>query len=176
MKPLTGDGVMIVDSNMGATKDDFYARRSFALDLRIQPDGKVVHTLYLHYDNLPAIPGVTSSFIDWVRIYLPASATGIKVQGAKLTGREEFGRRVMEGWVAFLEGQSVSIVVSYQTPRPLGSQANQIDVYWQKQAGRVADPIQLRLTLPSGWRLREAPVVSTSLASDRTFSFSYTTG
>ena len=184
MQPLKGDGVMIVDSNMGATKDDFYVRRSFALDMQVQPDGRVKHTLYLHYDGLPAIPGVTSGFINWVRIYLPASATGFKVQGTTLTARDELGRRVMEGWVTFLQGQSASIVVTYETPRPLGSQANQIDVYWQKQPGRAADPIQLRLTLPSGWRLTAASgnskpngtAISTTLATDRAFSFRYSGG
>lgn len=181
LQPLRGDGVMVVDSNLGGTKDDFYVRRSFWLDMRVQPDGTVVHTLYLHYDGLPAIPGVTSSFIDWLRIYLPASVTGVRVQGATLGEREEFGRRVMEGWVTFLEGQSASIVLTYETPRPPGPRAGQIDVLWQKQAGRVADPIQLRITLPAGWRLAETSgsrnlngqVVATSLATDRTFSFRY---
>ena len=173
---------MVVDSNMGSTKDDFYVRRSFWLDMRVQPDGRVVHTLYVHYDGLPSVSGVTSSFIDWVRIYLPAAATGIKVQGATLGGQQEFGRRVVQGWVTFLEGQSASIVLTYETPRPLGSHADQIDLYWQKQAGRVADPVQLRITLPSGWRLVQASgdssgqAVSTSLAQDRTFSFRYSSG
>ena len=43
---------MVVESNVGGNKDDYWMKRRYNLDVQFRPDGSARHTLKLHYDGL----------------------------------------------------------------------------------------------------------------------------
>ena len=74
----------------------------------------------------------------------------------------------------------VTVTVVYDSPGHAGSRA--YELLWQKQAGREADPISLRISLPPGSTMRSESLgsktlsgdsVTTDLRVDRDFAFTY---
>jgi hypothetical protein len=188
--PLTSDGVFVVDSNLGASKDDYWVTRQFNLSLQVRADGSVHHVLHLHYDGSNLVPNrdLTLPYRDWLRVYLPPAAHVVHVDGIGAHGLgpravSDLGRTVVQGWMEFGFQHSSDVTITYD----LGAAAfadgkHQLDLTWQKQAGRVNDPIQVSLQLPAGWSLSDARVndarrsgtsIQTDLAVDRRFGFSY---
>jgi hypothetical protein len=181
-----GDGLMIVETNVGGNKDDYWMRRSYSLQISVNPDGSARHTLRLHYDGL-ADHGFRLTgrwgYTGWLRIYLPASTTLVSVTGTKLDPADELGRRVLQGWFYVQFAHSADVTVVYdEGAAVMSADQHGIHVLWQKQAGRVADPISVDLRLPAGWKLNTARVgvehavdgpVKTDLAADRAFVFEY---
>ena len=192
LHPLTGDGLMVIDSNVGGNKDDFWLQRSFHLTLAPQPDGAVRHTLRIHLSGLSPHdkPGSvikpltgTWGYTGWLRIYLPPSATMMSSSGAQLAAADDLGRRVLQGWLYVRFNQTVDVTVVYDVaPAAAKDASRHLDLYWQKQAGRLADPISIDVVMPPGWKLQSeragssslhAAKISSDLSVDRTFSFDY---
>ncbi len=183
VKPWAADGLMIVDSNLDGNKDDFWVKRDFSLKIAIHSDGIARHTLHLHYGSYPRIVNVTGPYIGWLRVYLPVSSTVVSVDGASLRPADDLGRRVMQGWIQWMYQASEDVTIVYDVDAPaVYSSAHWLSLYWQKQAGREADPIKLQVVLPAGWRILRAQVGSTSvsgnaaktdLSVDRDFQFWY---
>jgi hypothetical protein len=191
LHPITGDGLMVIDSNVGGNKDDFWLQRAFHLTLAPQPNGAVRHTLQIHLSGLAPHdkPGSvtkpltgTWGYTGWLRIYLPPSATMTSSSGAKLEAADDLGRRVLQGWLYVPFNQTVDVTVAYDvTPAATNDGGHHLELYWQKQAGRLADPITVQVQLPTGWKLQSAHAgsslpaakISSDLSTDRTFSFDY---
>jgi hypothetical protein len=122
-------------------------------------------------------------YTGWLRIYLPPSATMVSSSGAELKAADDLGRRVLQGWLYVPFDQTVDVTVAYDlTPAAAKDASRHLDLYWQKQAGRLADPISIDLQLPAGWKLQSARAgssslhaakISSDLSVDRTFSFDY---
>jgi hypothetical protein len=103
--------------------------------------------------------------------------------GAELEAADDLGRRVLQGWLYVPFDQTVDVTVAYDlTPAAAKDASRHLDLYWQKQAGRLADPISIDLLLPPGWKLQSehagssslhAAKISSDLSVDRTFSFDY---
>jgi hypothetical protein len=185
LRPLKADGLMIVDSNINGTKDDYWLTRRFDLQLDVKPDGTVRHTLRLHYDGLTPHGILTGGgrYIDWVRIYLPPEANLVSANGASFELSSELGRRVLQGWlyVAFSEPTDVTLVYDVNAGS-LRTTTGHLDFLWQKQAGRQADRISVELSLPAGWTLTSKNLgpgrasnrkTESDLSIDREFAFDF---
>jgi hypothetical protein len=180
---LTGDGVRVIDTNLGGNKDDFWLKRSFDLDMTLGSDASIEHTLTIHYDGKALVQNPrTGLYIDWIRVYLPPGSRLEQVSGASLSAIQEAGKPVVAGWMQLNYGQSLDVRLRYRTAP--GNTPGEIRFYWQKQSGRVADPIAVHLHLPSGLRLRDVHVngksvrlqgttIASDLAVDRTVLVSY---
>ncbi len=185
VRALTRDGLMVVESNIGGNKDDFWMKRHYRLRLEIRPDGSVVHTLALHYDGLSAHGPLTGTwgYTGWLRVYLPPGSSMTTVSRADLTSSMELGRQVLQGWFYVQFDSAVDVILVYRTDAAAIHATNRhIEVFWQKQAGRQADPIDLEVALPDGWKLvrseldhhlRGGSPVKTDLSVDRDVQFWY---
>ena len=182
------DGVFVVDTNMGASKDDYWVARRFSVSLQVRPDGSVRHTLRLHYDGSKLVPNgnLTLPYRDWLRVYLPKGAHVVGVEGIGGHGLgpqtvTDLGRTVVQGWMEFGFQGSSDVKLVYDVNAEADSR-HQLDFFWQKQAGRQGDPITVSLQLPPGWSLTQTRVngaplqgstIRSDLAVDRQLSFSY---
>lgn len=185
LRPLKGDGVMIVDSNISGTKDDFWLKRHFDLRLDVQPNGTIRHTLRLHYDGLSPHDNLTGTwgYTGWLRIYLPPSATLVSATGGRFDVTTDLGRRVLQGWLYVKFDSRTDITLVYDIDAPsLHASNGHLDFLWQKQAGRVSDPISVELSLPEEWKLRSDQIgssklnnakIASDLSIDREFAFDY---
>ncbi len=185
LQPIVGDGVMIVDSNVGGNKDDFWMKRGFNLSLQVQPDGSVTHTLGLHYEGISPHDPLTGTwgYTGWLRVYLPPSAIVRSVSGASLSVSTDLGRRLLQGWLYVQFDHAVDVTIVYDIDgQALHSSKHRLELLWQKQAGRLADPISVELSLAPGWKLQSGRMGSTKvtgdkitsdLSVDRGFSFDY---
>ena len=188
--PLTSDGLFVVDTNVGGSKDDFWVTRRFNVAMQVHPDGSVTHTLLLHYDGSQLVPrgDLTLPYRDWLRVYLPQGAKVTHIEGIGGHGLgpqtvSELGRTVVQGWMEFGFGESFDVSIVYDVPASAFPDSHHhLDLYWQKQGGRLNDPIQVSLQLPAGWTVTDTRIngshasgnpLTADLAVDRQFSFSY---
>jgi len=181
LRPSNSDSLMVVDTNLDGNKDDFWVKRDFRLDIVVNRDGSSRHTLHLHYGPYPRITNITGPYIGWLRIYLPPSAKLVRADGASLRMGSELGRAVAQGWLEWGFYSSKDVVITYDVDaETMNDLHGSWGLYWQKQAGREADPISVSVKVPKDWtRIRMAvdnvstgsQRVSTNLAKDREFSF-----
>ena len=98
----------------------------------------------------------------------------------------DLSHAVLEGWFYLQFDHSTDITVVYdEGPTVTGASEHMLQLLWQKQSGRVADPVTVTLELPAGWRLKAAAtgapegpraVIATDLGVDRLFHFVYQGG
>jgi hypothetical protein len=181
-----GDYLMINESNVGGNKDDFWLKRQYSLQLVVQPDGAVHHVLHLHYDGLTDHGFLLTGrwgYTGWLRVYLPSTASFKSSSGADLRATKDLGKSVLEGWFYVQFNSSRDITINYDLPALPGG-TSRLDLTWQKQPGRFADPVSVEVGLPSGWKMLSRKVgttaaadgpIRTDLMTDRTFEIQYRT-
>jgi hypothetical protein len=185
-EPLRGDGVMVNESNLGANKDDFWLKRTYALAIAANADGSARHTLHLHYSGLTHINPLLTEYLPyagWLRVYLPPSSSVVSTAGAKLDPAVDLGRAVVQGWFYVDFNSTTDITIVYDvSAADLKVRNHQLDFLWQKQAGRPKDAITVTFTPPPGSRLHaielgrdpiQTGTVSTDLSVDRELIFDY---
>ena len=185
IEPLSSDGVMVVTSNVGGNKDDFWLQRTYDLKIGVNADGSAKHTLHIHYSGLsPHGVQLTKywGYTGWLRIYLPPSSGLVLSSGAQLQEATDLGRRVLQGWIYVPFNVAVDVTVVYSVgPADMHASNGRLDLLWQKQAGRPADPITVEVSPPTGWKLTGAQMgkagaadpVTTDLSVDRAFAFTF---
>jgi hypothetical protein len=181
LRSISGDGLMVVDSNLDGNKDDFWLKRSFSLQIAPQDMGAIEHTLTIHYDGSGlAQSSLTGLYIDWIRVYLPAGSHLQGASGAQLSQSAEAGHALVAGWMQLSYRQSRDVVIRYTTPgNQPGDGSPRLTLLWQKQAGRTADPITIHLQPAPGLPLTGITVngkpagspgtIKTDLSVDRLF-------
>jgi hypothetical protein len=185
VRPTPGDSLMVVDSNLGATKDDFWMKRSFTLQLELAPDGTVRHTLRIRYYDLTDHGRLTEwvPYLGWLRVYLPSTASVVSINGAKLDIATDLGQRVVEGWVRVPFSTTTDVTIVYNLGASvIDTKSHRLTLHWQKQAGRPVDKITVSFGVPAGWKVEAIHVagdpartgtVASDLAVDRDFAFDY---
>jgi hypothetical protein len=197
VKPPTTDSLMVIETNLGGDKDDFYMKRGHSLAIALQPDGSAVHTLKLHYYDLKPVRVELTNYVGykgWLRVYLPPTAAVKSAAGLESsTGQpkfevvpDELGHRVVQGWFRVPFYKTVDLTITYTVPAAImGADQQSLTLFWRKQAGRPADPVKVSVTLPSAWKLGpvQSPggnavggVASSDLTVDRRFTFGFTRG
>ena len=182
----SGDQLMVVDSNLGGNKDDFWLQRQFSLNIAMQADGTARHTLLVHYSGLePHDIHLTQyrGYTGWLRIYLPPSSVLVRSSGAQLQEGTDLGRRVVEGWVFVPFYKNLDVTITYDVgAADMRTSSGRVQFFWQKQGGRVADPISVELTPPPRSVLKNVEIdgepvhrgpTKSDLAVDRRFTFEY---
>jgi len=186
--PSTHDALMIVESNVGGNKDDFWMQRKYSLNITLRPDGSAQHTLHLHYHGLSSHGFPLTGrwgYTGWLRVYLPPSSTVTGIKGASLTPTTELGHLVLQGWFYVQFDTMADVIIEYDESPAVAGADHALRLFWQKQAGRLGDPITVDVNPPPGWKYRAATVgrsavadgpISSDLAVDRDFTFEYRTG
>lgn len=185
LRASNGDGLMVVDTNVGGNKDDFWLQRKFSMSIRMNSDGSAHHTLRLHYFGLTAHGFLTAQwgYTGWLRVYLPPSSSVTGISGVELAQSTELDHRLLAGWLYVQFSHTADVTIEYDVPAgTMRSGDGQVQVLWQKQAGRQADSISVELEPPAGSTLQSAKLgptqvadgpVKTDLSVDRDFIFTY---
>lgn len=158
------DYVMIVDGNVGATKGDYYVKKSAQLRAEVPASGLSRHQLTLSYDMPPPVDDVDralnpgqGSYNDFVRVYLPESANLVNLeyrldgQPAKEGGLDsvsnDHGKRVIAVFFRLPRGHKAEVKINYLVGLRGG---NGYDLLVQKQAGIPGYPVNLDISYPAG--------------------------
>jgi hypothetical protein len=181
--PLTEDYLMTVEANVGATKSDYYIKRSMSVKVEIYPSGLNRHMVDIHYEYpLPVDEtdaklnqywsNPTGIYRDYVRFYLPLTTTlaniGFLMDGKPAPayggGLKEQGQQgdhqVYGTFFTVPRGHSADLIIYYEVGLPADSP---FKLYIQKQAGLVGMPTTLTVSYPGGIASRK-----TDLATDTT--------
>ena len=150
------DYLMIVDSNFGVNKANYYVDRKVADAVTIGKDGSVSHDLKLQYVNRATSSAwPAGDYKDYQRLYLPVNSTvsSVVVGGASLaqadyTVAPEHGKTVVGYLVGVPINSAVAVEVRYTIPGSVGS-GSIYTWYWQKQGGTNAtDPLEFSVSYP----------------------------
>lgn len=150
------DYLMLVDSNFGVNKANYFLRRQLSLTLTIDANRRVEHTLLASYQNIatsgswPAGP-----YKSYSRLYLPL---GAQVQSLQLDGElvpsseldisVEHNRTVVGYLLQVPVSTTVALEITYTLPSQLAASSPVYSLYWQKQPGTSHDPLDIYLNYP----------------------------
>jgi len=165
------DTMLEVESNYGGDKANHFLERTYDLTLTVE-NGKLRHHLVVNLTNSTPFGYLGGrNYSGYLRFYYPGSASGMTT-GGLLTNKypndeKPTGLRLADGWF-FLEldnfktGATASghYTVDYVTAA--GDLAQGHSIYWQKQAGTLADKIHI--TFKDGAKTYTA---DTDLGQDR---------
>ena len=153
IRSFEGDYLMVVDSNLGANKANYYIERSLTYDVQIDRDGPIKASLdlnYLHKGKTETWPG--GKYKNYLRVYVPEGSVLVETEGfsSEVKTTHDLGKTVFEGLVEVAVDSTQSISLVYNLPETLSVSDSrlQYDLYVQKQAGIVADPLQVRVSWP----------------------------
>jgi hypothetical protein len=167
----SGDYLMISDANVGATKGDYYVKKSADLKTVVLSGGVVRHELDVHYDMpLPVDdtdrklnPG-EGSYRDYVRFYLPETASlaslqmtadGQPVDASVDAISFDHGRQIVGSFFRLPRGHSAEVRLFYEVPVTL---YQQYDLLVQKPAGVAGLPLSMTVSYPGGQAQRQSPL------------------
>jgi hypothetical protein len=154
------DFMMEVESNLGATKANYWLTRNFNVELT--RNGSTLHHRVLIdlINNMPYDYRPVEYYHAYLRLYVSGSASGF----ANNLGRVKYpnpanpaGLAMSDGWVPLFHGygHQATAVFEYDTPwHPDAKGVSQ--VYWQKQAGTVNDQINVTWKDGSGHTFKAA--------------------
>jgi Protein of unknown function (DUF4012) len=168
----TPDFMMEVESNLGATKANYFLTRHFTVELT-RNGGLLHHKVTISLlDNMPLAYRPNEFYKAYLRLYVPSSATSRATSlrpALYPSSPPAAGLRLMDGWVPTFHGygHTATAVFQYDTPwRPDGRGEDQI--YWQKQPGTLDDRIDVVWKDGAGHTYR----IKGDLGQDRVLTFS----
>ncbi|MCL5003884.1 MAG: NAD-dependent epimerase/dehydratase family protein [Patescibacteria group bacterium] len=157
-----GDYLMIVDTNVGANKANYYINRSINYEVeRGNRQGEVNSTLsiaYKHNGTSQAWPGGT--YKNYLRVLVPAGASFLKAEKVDPNGNQEDitsrvvideeGNKESFGFLFELPpGNQTTVVFHYVLPPSVFVlNASSYNLLVQKQPGTQADPVRIKFILP----------------------------
>lgn len=135
---VDGDYSMVVSTNLGGDKTNWFTSKEVAHDIKKEGD-KWVDTVKITYDyKQPAeeFAPFVKRFKDWVRVYAPIGSELISVEGTEdgSTTDQERNKVWFSGYVEMGPGESKTLTFKYSVPEKVLHP----DVYTlniQKQAG-----------------------------------------
>ena len=166
------DYMMEVESNLGATKTNYFLTRRFTVELTRR--GNLLHhkvTITLT-DNMPFSYRPNEFYKAYVRLLVSSSASSRSSNLRPVrypNPPPPAGTRLIDGWVPTFHGYGHSAVAVFQYDtlwRPDGR--GEAQMYWQKQPGTVSDSIDVIWNDGYGHTYR----IKDGLAKDRVLTFS----
>ncbi|MBP8591086.1 DUF4012 domain-containing protein [Candidatus Shapirobacteria bacterium] len=157
------DYLLIVDTNVGANKADFFVKKQMAQRLDCSEDS-LVHTVKIIYQNnaqTDAWPG--GKYKNYLRLYLPVSAQVESVFGQKEgEGRqkrddfrqaEEEGKKVVSLLIEVPIRGSYTVEITYRLPASWQQEKKGLAFLWQKQPGSKFSEEATLISYPPDWVL-----------------------
>jgi Protein of unknown function (DUF4012) len=169
---VSRDYMMEVESNLGATKANYFVTRNFTLELT--RSGATLHhkvTIDLT-DNMPFSYRPNEYYRAYVSLYVPdtASSTSDNLRAVRYPNpAPPAGTLLIDGWVPTFHGygHSAQAVFEYDTPWHADGRC-EAQIYWQKQPGTLNDKIDVIWHDGSG----HTYTTSGDLSQDRVIAFS----
>lgn len=115
IEPTPGDGLMVVDANIGATKANPYILSRLTDQVTIDAQGNVVHQTSISYAWVVKGPDYgNSEYRDYVRVYAPPESTLTSQQGWQARGTSSaFGHTVWAGFLTLTFNQRLTIILQW---------------------------------------------------------------
>ena len=152
MNPVKADNFFYeVESNLGATKANFFLQRSYNVTLTRTDSGLHV-SVAVHLKD-PTPPGYNGGRVYrcYMRMYVPSSATNLKMVGPGPNRDPDnsvpTGYKLVDGWfqidISSALGYGVfDVWFDYDMPWTPNSSGAQ-EIYWQKQPGTLVDSVHV---------------------------------
>lgn len=166
------DYMMEVESNLGATKANYFITRTFTVELT-RTGATLHHKVTVNLvDNMPFEYRPQEYYSAYVRLYVgdTASSTSDNLRPVKYPNpTPPAGMLLIDGWVPLFHGygHSAQAVFDFDTPWQADGRGED-KIYWQKQPGTVNDKVEIIWHDGSG----HTYTVSGDLAQDRVIKFS----
>ncbi len=172
VRSFTGDYLMVIDANVGATKANYYVKRNlnYALKNTDRQGGweGVLTVNYVHGAASNAWPG--GAYKNYLRVYVPKgsvltkverSSEGVDTKALDITSEvdqtEENGKAVFGTVFTLDAGKSLSVTFTYDLPTSNLAAEKSRSLLIQKQSGTVADPLTIDFLKPFGKEVVSAP-------------------
>ena len=141
------DYLMVVDSNFGVNKANYFIRRNIEQVITFDKNLAVSHSLRLKYQNTSTSTAWPAGvYKNYQRVYLPVGTTitGVKLDGKLLESNDylisqEHNKFVIAYLVTVPINTTVLVELDYTTPQLSGSQELLYTWFWQKQPGTSSD-------------------------------------
>jgi len=138
-----GDFLMIVDSNMGALKSDYYMKRSIDYAVDLTPEKPIATLNYVYTHTATTGDWRTSDYHSYMRAYVPK---GSKLLSRKMVSypnvQDELGKTYF-GFIAHtIMNQKTNVVLTYELPE---SVKKDYQLLIQKQSGVGDIPVSVSI-------------------------------
>lgn len=155
------DYAMVVDSNFGVNKANYFIKRKVEEIITLDQNLTVTHAMHLYYQNTSVSEAWPAGvYKNYQRLYLPIGTTVgiIKINGQLLSSKDytissQHNKFVIDYLVTVPINQSILVEIEYATPQL--SEENELlyTWYWQKQPGTSSeDEVTTYLNYPSSLR------------------------
>jgi hypothetical protein len=164
--------MMEVESNLGATKANYFVVRHFTVELT-RNGGTLHHKVTIDLtDNMPYSYRPSEYYSAYLRLYVSdtASSTSDNLRRVKYPNpAPPAGTQMIDGWVPTFHGygHSAQAVFTYDTPW-VADGRGEGQIYWQKQPGTLTDAVTVKWSDGSG----HVYTISGDLGQDRVITFS----
>jgi len=163
------DYVMLVDSNFGVNKANYFIKRNLEEIITFDKNLSVQHTLRIHYQNTSTSTAwPAGAYKNYQRTYLPigSTLTAIRVGEKTLSPKEyeiteEHSKVVIAYLLTVPITSEVNVEVEYSTPQLPQESELLYTWYWQKQPGTSKDD---NLTVYLNYPLYLKPIVVSPVA------------
>jgi hypothetical protein len=151
------DYAMIVDSNFGVNKANYYIKRDIEEIITFEKNLSVSHALRVNYQNTSTSTAWPSgAYKNFSRLYLPLGATisEVKVGDVALAAKDytissEHNRVVVSYLLTVPVNSNIVLEVNYSTPQLPQESETLYTWYWQKQPGTSSkDSLTVYLNYP----------------------------
>lgn len=172
-----GDGVTVVDDNIGANKGSQFTTVSYTDNVTLDAQGTATHDLTITYNFKVTDPSVlfgADIYATYLRIYAPSNAQLTSVEGFGPQGAsDEPGRQMWGGIVKVADGKPYTIHIVWSVPKAATSDKAghwSYRLVFQHQSGSNQQ-LALTVTTPGA----KAPAVSYNgvLDMDKTYTVNY---
>lgn len=177
-----GDYIMVVDSNMGSMKTDAVIKKNISYTVTEEKDGTLTARVELAYQNTGTFTWKTTSYKDYVRLYVPAGSMLIKgvgfqeKEGSTKQGKvdilAEHGKLGFGAFFIVEPGASHTAVFEYRLPERVRKEIAEgsYDLLVQKQAGLSTHHLKAQFAFKKKARLL-APQEGASARADGRIGF-----
>jgi hypothetical protein len=176
-----GDGVTIIDSNVGVNKGSQFTVVSYTDAITVDTQGTATHhlTITYHYKvtNLSILYG-EDRYLTYLRVYAPSNAkleslSGLNFGSNEINASDEPGRQMWGGFVDVQDGAPYSLHLVWSVAHAATADASahwHYQIVFQHQAGSNQQ-LALSVTLPGSQTA--VLTYNGALDQDKTYNISY---
>ena len=178
IKNTPDDYLMVVEANLAAYKTDRVMDKTITYNLTQKADG-LYASLKLDYEHNGSFDWKTTTYRNYVRVYVPQGAKLLKSSGfsdnAIETKDENFAysgakKTSFGGFLSVEPGHSASLDLEYKLPDYINDQVNAgtYDLYVQRQPGNTIKSLNVDLNLN-----KKSDIYQSDLNNDKQFDLQF---
>ncbi|HEY7348003.1 MAG TPA: DUF4012 domain-containing protein [Ktedonobacterales bacterium] len=176
-----GDGVTIIDSNVGVNKGSQFTVVSYTDNVTLDAQGTATHNLTITYNYKVTDPKTLfgqDRYLTYLRVYAPANAKlkslkGLNGGSNQINHSDEPGRQMWGGYVNVQDGKRYSLHLIWSVPNAATADASahwHYQLIFQHQSGSNQQ-LTLTVTAPGA----RAPILTYkgTIDKDKTYNITY---